>query len=160
MVIKLYPKDRERIAEVKKYEAGRRFLRRKCKRAGTKSLYVYGALLFSKFLKKNLDEIVNEYKHDAEENLYRAFDKWEMIYEDFADYLKDQFPKGTTASTYFTGSVALINANVPKSAEIHPKAPEAHPRSIPPVTIEDLTTIRKSLMNVKVRLSTFSKIQE
>jgi len=141
-MVKLYKKDEERIAEVEKYEAGRRFLRRKCKRPGTRRLYAMGALLFSGFLKKPIDDIVAEYQRDAKENLYAAYDKWEMIFEDFGDYLKENHPKGTTASTYFSGAVGLINANVPQSAEIHPKGPEAHPRSIPPITIEDLTTIR------------------
>ena len=139
---KLYPKDKERIAEVEKYEAGKRFLRRKCKKKGTRKLYVRGVLEFSRFLNKNLDEIVDEYKQDAKENLYQAYDKWEMIYEDFGDHLKEEHPKGTTAKSLFQGSVGLINANVPKSAEIHPEQPEAHPRTIKPITIEDLRTVR------------------
>lgn len=138
----LSPKDKERIAKVEASEAGKRFLRRKCKRVSTRALYVRGALLFSEFLNKSLDQIVNEYKKDAEENLYKAYDKWELTLEDFADDLKENHPKGSTALSYFSGAVALINANVPKSAEIHPKGPESTPRSIPPITIEDLKVVR------------------
>jgi len=136
------PKDRERIAIVEASEAGKRMLRRKCKKASTRLIYVRGALLFSEFLSKSLDDIVNEYKADAEKNLYKAFDKWEHIFEDFADLLSEKHGGGTTASTYFQGGVALINANVPKSARIKPEGPSVAPRTIPPITIEDLRTVR------------------
>lgn len=63
-------------------------------------------------------------------------------FEDYTDHLKAKYPKGSTAATYFTAAVGLINANVPSSAEIHPKTPKAYSRSIPPITIEDLRIVR------------------
>lgn len=117
-------------------------IRRKCKKVSTRLLYVKGAILFSEFLGKGFDDIVNEYQADAEKSLYKAFDKWEQIYEDFSDNLQEKYPEGSTAKAYFTGSVALINANVPKSARIKPSAPPAISRTIPPITMEDLRTVR------------------
>ena len=140
---KISPKDRQRIAIVAASEAGKRMLRRKCKNVSTRILYVKGAILFSEHLGKGFDNIVNEYKADAKKNLYNTFDKWELIYEDYADWLVEKYgEEGTTAKSYFQGAVALINANVPKSARIQPSAPPATPRTIPPIPIEDLRTIR------------------
>lgn len=141
-MVRLYPKDKERIERLKQSEAGRRFLRRKCKRASTTKSYVRGAFMFAEFLGKDVPEIVAEYQADADKNVYKAYDKWELIFEDYGDNLKARYPKGSTAATYFAAAVGLINANVPSSAEIHPKAPEAYSRSIPPITIEDLRIVR------------------
>lgn len=141
-MVKLFAKDKERIENLKQSEAGRRFLRRKCKRISTTKLYVRGAFMFAKFLGKDIPEIVGEYQGDAEENLYKAYDKWELIFEDYGDYLKEKYPKGSTAATYFAAAIGLINANVPSSAEIKPKIPPAHSRTIPPITIEDLKIVR------------------
>ena len=141
-MVKLYAKDKERIAKLKQSEAGRRFLRRKCKRVSTTKLYVRGVFMFVEWFDKGIPEIVAEYQADADKNLYKAYDKWELIFEDYADYLKEKYPKGASAATYFEAAVGLINANVPSSAEIHPKLPEAPSRSVPPITIEDLRTVR------------------
>ena len=138
------PKDHERIAIVEASEAGKRMIRRKCKKTSTKLIYVRGALLFSEFLSKGFDEIVDEYRKDIEENLVKAWDKWEEIFADFADYLVEKHGNGATPKTYFEGAKALINANVPRSARIKPESPSASSRSIPPIIMEDLRTVRNA----------------
>jgi hypothetical protein len=138
------PKDVERIAIVEASEAGRRMIRRKCKKTSTKLIYVRGVLLFSEFLSKGFDDIVNEYRRDIEENLVKAWDKWEEIFADFADFLVEKHGNGATPKTYFEGAKALINANVPKSARIKPESPSASSRSIPPIIMEDLRMVRNA----------------
>jgi len=141
-MVRLYAKDKERIEKLEQSEAGRKFLRRKCKTVSTTKSYVRGAFIFAEFFDKTIPQIVAEYQTDAEKNPYKAWDKWEMVFEDYADHLKAKYPKGSTAATYFAAAVGLINANVPSSAEIHPKTPKAYSRSIPPITIEDLRIVR------------------
>lgn len=38
----------------------------------------------------------NVYKADIKENLVKAYDKWEEIFEDFSDWLLERHPTGTT----------------------------------------------------------------
>jgi len=136
------PKDRKRIAILEASEAGKQLLRRKGKKTSTKVIYVRGALLFSEYLGKSLDQIVNEYKADVEANLVKGWEKWEEVFADFGDYLTQKHGEGTTAKTYFEGAKALINCNVPKSARIKPESPTGASRTIPPITMEDLRTLR------------------
>lgn len=118
-------------------------IKRRCKRNSTKILYCRGALLFSQFLKKGLDEIVDEYRKDAEVNVYKTYEKWEEIFEDFGDELTQRY-SGTTPTTYFEGAKALINTNVPKSVRIKPQGPETTSRTIPPIAIDDLRMVREA----------------
>ena len=136
------PAEKERIRKVMATTAGRRMLEKTAKSVSTRLLYARGVLLFKEYLQKGLDEIVDEYKRDVKANMYEAFGKWEMIFEDFAVWLEKR-GKGQTPATYFQGAKNLINANVPKSAELKVKGPKRRSRKIPPITIEDLRKIRK-----------------
>ena len=137
------PAEKERIRKVMATTAGRRMLDKTAKSVSTKLLYARGALLFSEYLGKALDEIVDEYKRDVKANMYEAFDKWEMTLEDFGSWLEKK-GTGQTPATYFQGGKNLINANVPKSAELRVKGPRRRSRKIPPIPIEDLRRIRKA----------------
>jgi len=137
------PKDAERIKTVEASTAGRRMLEKTARSVSTKLLYTRGVLLFKQFLGRELDDVVEEYKKDAQADLYKAFEKWEEIFDDFSLWLEKQGWRGFTPLPYFQGAKNLINANVPKSARLQVKMRHKGSRKIPPITIEDLRRIRK-----------------
>jgi integrase len=115
-------------------------LRKRGNTPSTAYVYARASLLFKEFLGKELDAIVEEYQSDVKANAYDAFEKWESIFDDFADWLKKRYG-GTTPATLHAGALALINANVPRSRQLKAKSPEVYAETIPPIPIEDLKEI-------------------
>lgn len=141
---KIHRKSQEQIERVMATKAGAKLMQKKGKKVSTRMLYAKAAELFSEYLGKGLDDIVDEYQTDVKDNLYKAYEKWEEIFSDFGDYLEERY-KGTSPSTLFAGAKALINVNVPKSLQIKPEAPKAKPRTIPPIPIDDLRFVRDAV---------------
>jgi len=72
------PKEKERIDFVASTRSGQRMLEKLDKKTGsinTKIVYSTGCLKLAEFLKKGLDEIVEEYKADIQVNMYAGFEK-------------------------------------------------------------------------------------
>ena len=122
-----------------------------CKATNTKIAYSMGCKFLSDYLGKTLSEIVSEYKSDVKKSQYEAFDKWEMIFDDFAVYLRDKLGyKSASVHVFHVGAKALINTNVPRSLRLQAKTPEVHSSEIPPITFEDLKSVYE-MCNVRER---------
>jgi integrase len=130
----------EIIQAVNSTKAGATMLRKRGNTPSTTYVYARASLLLKEFLGKELDAIVEEYQSDVKNNMYEAFEKWEGIFDDFADWLKKRY-KATSPATLHAGALALINANVPRSLQLKAKSPEVYAETIPPIPIEDLKEI-------------------
>jgi hypothetical protein len=129
---------------------GKHMLEKVAKALSTKITYSMGCKFLSEYLGKTLSEIVAEYRADVQENMYEAFDKWEMIFDDFQIYLEKLDYKSASVHAFHAGAKALINTNVPRSLQLKAKAPKVFSRTIPPVTFEDLKEIY-DMVNVRER---------
>jgi len=106
----------------------------------TKKLYAKGALLFSEFLQKPIDDLVEEYQANVKADRYKGAERWEEIFKDFDKFLQKRW-KGSSIPTFHCGALALLNCNVPRSLKLSTKMPQAYPRKIPPTPIEELREI-------------------
>ena len=148
---KLVPYEKGFVEFAEKSEAGRHMLDKVAKSMNTRIAYSKGCRFLSDFLKKDLDEIVSEYQKGVQENAYKAFDKWERIFDDFAIYLeKDLHQSSASVSVFHSGGKALINANVPRSMRLQAKSPSVISRTIMGVTMEELKEIY-SIVGVRDR---------
>jgi len=148
---KLPPSSKRIIEFCESSAEGRKMLAKVCKATNTKIAYSMGCKFLSDYLNKTLSEIVSEYKVDVKKSQYEAFDKWEMIFDDFAIYLRDKLGyKSASVHLFHVGAKALINANVPRSLRLQAKTPEVHSDEIPPITFEDLKSVYE-MCNVRER---------
>lgn len=148
---KLPPSAKKLIKFCESSAEGRHMLAKVCKTTSTKIAYSMGCKFLSDYLSKTLSEIVSEYKVDVKKSQYEAFDKWEMIFDDFAIYLRDKLGyKSASVHLFHVGAKALINANVPRSLRLQAKTPEVHSDEIPPITFEDLKQVY-NMCNVRER---------
>ena len=139
---KLPPSQQKLIAFCESSVEGKHMLRRVARSISTKVAYSKGCRFLSDFLDKTLSEIVSEYKTDIQKNQYEGFDKWETIFNDFADYLREDLGyKSASVHLYHSGALALINENVPRSLRLRAKSPEVYSEEIPPITFDDLKKV-------------------
>jgi len=115
--------------------------RKSAKSPNSKIAYATGIKLFIDFQHKDPTQILNEYRNDIQENQYKAFEKWEQIFDDFALHLETEGYKGGSVSLYHSAAKALINANVPRSLRLQAKTPEVYSKTIKGVTIDELRKI-------------------
>jgi integrase len=138
----LVPYEKKFIEFTEASEAGRHMLDKVAKSVNTKIAYSKACKFLSDFLKKGLDEIVTEYQKDVQENAYKAFDKWERTFDDFAIYLgKNLHLSSSSVSSFHAGAKALINSNVPRSMRLQAKSPTVVSRTILGVTMDELKEI-------------------
>jgi integrase len=148
---KLVPYEKEFVEFTEASESGRHMLDKVAKSQNTKIAYSKGCRYFSDYLKKGLDAIVSEYQKDVQENAYKAFDKWERIFDDFAIYLeKELHLSSSSVSVFHAGAKALINSSVPRSMRLQAKSPSVVSRTILGVTIDELKAIF-NIVNVRDR---------
>jgi integrase/recombinase XerD len=135
-------KEHERINAVNATVAGKKLLERKARAVSTKLAYSTAVLYLSEFYSKPIDAIVEEYQKDVEANMYKATDKWEEIFKQFATWLEQNKGLGlASVSLYHAGAKALINVSVPRSMRLQAETPQAFSRTIAAITIEDLREI-------------------
>lgn len=137
---KLSPSKKKLIDFCEAYPECKMMLAKSAKAEGTKVHYSNGVKQFSEFIGKTPTEIVNEYKVDVQKSMYQAFDKWEIIFENFKVKLSEHY-EASSVNSLLCGAKNLINCNVPRSARIQVKSPEVFSRSIPPITIDDLKEV-------------------
>jgi integrase len=148
---KLVPYEKEFVEFTEASQSGRHMLDKVAKSTNTKIAYSKACKYLSDFLKKGLDEILAEYQKDVQENSYRAFDKWESIFDDFAIYLeKSLHLSSSSVSVFHAGGKALINSSVPRSMRLQAKSPSVTSRTIACVTMDELKQIY-SIVGVRER---------
>jgi integrase/recombinase XerD len=138
---KLRPFDKQFVQFCEKYPEGAHMLKKAAHSESTKSIYSRGVYFLTEFLHKDPTAIVTEYTKDIKASPYDAYDKWEKIFDHFADFLQDKKLSSGSVKVYYTGAKALIDTNVPRSMRLRTETPEANSRTIPGITLENLKKV-------------------
>lgn len=87
--------DRERIAWIKSFESGRKWLlklqAKHGEKLGTQKYYVRAVKEFSEYLEMSPDEIIKAYKDALKEDVNQAVEEWNEKLDLFVPWLVDKF---------------------------------------------------------------------
>jgi len=152
-MVTLTPADYKRIAWVKSFKAGEKWLLKLEKQYGEKletfKNYALALEAFCEYVGMNPDEIIEAYKAALDKNVREAVDEWNEKLDLFVPWLikrgkkiirkgKEEIKpiKRSTASTKFCAIKSFFDYNV--SIALTAKTPEFHSEAKKPVTLDDL----------------------
>lgn len=154
---KISPWEQQFVDFCMRFPEGEQMLDEVANSNSTRIAYSIGCKHLSDFLKKDLTEIIREYRRDIKKNMYEGFDKWEQTFKKFIVYLRKLGYKSASQKLFFAGAKALINTNVPRSLRLQAKGPKVVSRKIKGVSMDDL----KKIYNMcSVREKTFIAIMK
>lgn len=144
MVRKLSKAQQEHIEWIKSFKTGKRWFdrlrARKGRKPGTQKNFAFNMKRFCKFVGKNPDEIIAEYKAGLDRSVNETVEYWNEQLDLFIPWLVDTYGiKRSTAASTFTGVKSFFKYNV----AIRPSTPtpEFVSEEIPPINMEDLQAI-------------------
>lgn len=133
--------DRERIAWIKSFESGRKWLlklrAKHGEKLGTQKYYVRAVKEFSEYLEMSPDEIIKAYKDALKEDVNQAVEEWNEKLDLFVPWLVDKFHfKRSVAASWFSAVKSFFKYNA--AIKLTATKPEFYSKSYKPVTIDDL----------------------
>ena len=133
--------DRERVAWVKSFKSGEKWLlklrAKHGEKLGTQKYYVRALKEFSEYVEMDPDEIIEAYKRGLKENVNEAVEEWNDRLDLFVPWLIDKFGfKRSVAASWFSAIKSFFKYNV--AIKLTATKPEFYSKSYKPITIDDL----------------------
>jgi len=145
-MVKIGPKDLQRIAWVKSFKSGEKWFlklrKQHGKKIGTQKNYAIALERFCEYVKMTPDEIIAAYKEALAKNVEAGVSDWNDNIDLFVPWVIDKYGLSRSrAKDHFAAIKSFFDNNA--SIGLSAKTPEFHATTIPPTSIE---TIRENIL--------------